>query len=486
MPGYLGLSGDHSAADCCGAGSQGARDIEYPESEHNDGSGLSVGLSNLPQQHGTTAGDAITDDELKLIPEAHIALFEECGQKKVFTRGQRKQINKDLADVKISDLHLWQSLRAGHRPRTLPKGCRTFLLEIFAGTALLTMMLLKLVLLFLNPSIAFDGTDLCNPKHRDMIDNQIARDDPYAISLSPVCTAWSPWQDLNVSKSEETRLKIDAERSRWYPALKWMANLIRQRLAKGRQVVFEQPWPSHMWYTLVLQRLLHDAPEDVPTGEPLEAIRCDQCEFGLADWDTGIPHKKSTGIMTASHVIKTNMNVQCSGNHSHVQLAGGQRTRRAQQWPQPFCQAILDGLCEDLDLITTKVAFPAEVLAEENPLGALDQIFDSKDEVADFQPVGRCDELEIKQEEGREQGGPGQTQQDQLRKRERLKLPLFQRVAIRRLHQMTGQASVSAMARMLRLGRADPEMNPSPFEALSMRSLSSTPRARASPCGQAS
>ena len=242
------------------------------------------------------------------------------------------------------------------------------------------------------------------------------------------------------------------------PASKWMANLIRQRLAKGRQVFFEQPWPSHMWYTLVLQRLLQDAPEDALTGEPLEAVKCDQCEFGLCDWDTGTPHKKSTGVMTASRGIKANMNVQCSRTHDHVQLAGGQRTRRAQQWPRPFCQAILDGLCGDLDLITTKVAFPAEVLAEENPLGALDRIYDAKDEVPEHLPVGRCDELEIKQEEGREQEGPGQTQQDQLRKREWLRLPLSQRVAVRRLHQMTGHASVSAMARMLRLGRADPEV----------------------------
>ena len=101
-----------------------------------------------------------------------------------------------------------------------------------------------------------------------------------------------------------------------------MVQLIRKRLAKGRQIIFEQPWPSKMWDMLSMQRLLHDAPCDAATGEHLEAVRCDQCMFGLKDVVNELPHKKPTGIMTASAGVKELIVLKCSGDHNLKDLTG--------------------------------------------------------------------------------------------------------------------------------------------------------------------
>ena len=114
-----------------------------------------------------------------------------------------------------------------------------------------------------------------------------------------------------------------------------------------------------MWSTLALQRLLADQIEDGVTGEPLTVCYIDQCEFGLKDAITGLPHKKPTGILTASQGIKHHLNRECSGDHERQPLEGGNRTKKAQDWPPELCHALLSGLQDELEHTYTKYAFPA-------------------------------------------------------------------------------------------------------------------------------
>ena len=244
----------------------------------------------------------------------------------------------------------------------------------------------------------------------------------------------------------------------WRPVIKWIVKIIRQRLQRGRQVVFEQPWPSQMWNLLCVQMLLQDAPTDAVSGEHLEAVRCDQCMFGLADEQNYMPHKKPTGIMTASAGVKQCLNITCDGSHQHQRLEGSSRTHKAQHWPLDFCKAILTGLLQDLETNMTKVAFPAEAVVEDNPLGSLDMIYEPSDMALESDGKHRADDHELQLEEHREESAEAVAAQDAIRKQEWLKLPYAQRVAVRRLHQMTGHASTSAMGRMLRVARASPEV----------------------------
>ena len=74
--------------------------------------------------------------------------------------------------------------------------------------------------------------DLLQKANRDKIDQMIEEDDPFLLSMSPVCGPWSSWQNVNMSKSEELYEKIMADRKSWYPVLKWLAGpgVIRKRI----------------------------------------------------------------------------------------------------------------------------------------------------------------------------------------------------------------------------------------------------------------
>ena len=95
---------------------------------------------------------------------------------------------------------------------------------------------------------------------------------------------------------------------------------------------------------------------------------------------------------------------------------------------------------------------------EENPLGRVDKIYDESDLAPPGLQQHRSDEIELNGEEGRQERDEALAQEDAVRKQEWMKLPYAQRVAVRRLHQMTGHASVSAMTGMLRVAKAAPEV----------------------------
>lgn len=65
-----------------------------------------------------------------------------------------------------------------------------------------------------------------------------------------------------------------------------------------------------------MDKLIQEAPRDEESGERLELIRGDQCEFGLVDLDSGLPHQKPTGFLTASAGVKESLSRRCSGLHT--------------------------------------------------------------------------------------------------------------------------------------------------------------------------
>ena len=182
--------------------------------------------------------------------------------------------------------------------------------------------------------------DLLQKTNRDKIDKLIEEDDPFLLSMSPVCGPWSSWQAVNMSKSEELYQKVMADRQRWYPVLKWLAGVVRKRVEKGREIILENPWPSLLWKLRFMEDLYTEPVMHPITGEPVELCRLDQCMYGL-EGDSGLPHQKATGMLLSSGEMKKYLTTRCDKNHDHEQLEGGQRTKKAQQWPEDLCFAIL-------------------------------------------------------------------------------------------------------------------------------------------------
>ena len=237
--------------------------------------------------------------------------------------------------------------------------------------------------------------------------------------------------------------------------------MVRSRLQKGRKVLVENPWPSELWNTLCMNKLIAEAPTDAESGECLELVRGDQCAFGLQDRHSGLPHLKPTGFLTASKGVKEQVQRRCAGDHEHQPLEGGQRTKNAQEWPKKLCQAILRGFLEDLHSRTVLAAFHESALEELDQgepelLGSLDYIYDEQDVSKDPILPQQVNDQELQRQEGLEEmpAPPGLLELEVERKHKWLRIPRSTRVAIRRLRNMIGHGSNSAMLQLLRTAGA--------------------------------
>ena len=195
-------------------------------------------------------------------------------------------------------------------------------------------------------------------------------------------------------------------------------------------------------------------------------MRGDQCQSGLRDRQSGLPHLKPTGFAAATEAVKRQLGRRCTGDHYHQTLEGGNTCKHAQDWPRELCVAIIDGFVESMDETYTRVAFPAEADAEDNPdynvLETIDGIYSE----VDLAPTDNTNletrridkEREIEREEGPPPPHEALESAELRQRRQRWRqLPYAQRVALRRLHSMTGHASPAAMKRLLRTAGADPK-----------------------------
>ena len=84
----------------------------------------------------------------------HLPLHEL--KKKTLTKNHKKMLNDSLGDMEKEDCAMWSVLQGDvKRPRRmLPKGCRSFVMEVFAGAATLSVM-----------HCGIDGT-CCSSTHR--------------------------------------------------------------------------------------------------------------------------------------------------------------------------------------------------------------------------------------------------------------------------------------------------------------------------------
>ena len=389
----------------------------------------------------------------------------EAENHKVMTKGQKKMVEHAAKEVQSQDLSLWSMLSTKTRT-PLPKGCSVFLMEVFAGAAVLSHVVAMAGYPIATPvDILSDGSNLLDPKFRQSLEREIDEKDPYLVTFAPVCGPWSAWSKINCSKSEATAKMIYEQRDAWHPTLKWITSMIQKRLSKGRKVLTENPWTSELWSTLCFDKLIQRSPTDAEPLEPLELVRADLCEFGLRDEQTGLPHYKPTGFLTASKTVKERLNRRCSGLHTHQQLEGGQRTKKAQQWSKQLCEEIFRGFEEELQSRSIYAAFQTEELAEQSVeedmhLGTLDNIQDEADLAPRDMLRDGLNNVEMNRQEALEElpSPPNTVQIEVERKRKWLRAPRPVRVALRRLHNMTGHSPSSAMVQLLRTAGASSQV----------------------------
>ena len=396
--------------------------------------------------------------------ERHLPLHE-CSAK-TLSKGQKKMLCESLDDMEKEDCAMWSTLQGETKrhKKMLPRGCRSFMKEIFAGAATLSLLAVTMGLSISAPvDIEIDERyNLLQKANRDRLWQEIEDDDPYLLTLSPLCAPWSSWQRLNATKSEEIHDKIMMNRKEWYPVIAWIARLVERRLELGREVLLENPWPSLLWQLKCFTDMMDKQLRNQMTGEPLELIRLDQCMYGLVG-EGGLPHQKATGMLLSSARMKARLCALCDGQHHHEQLEGN-KTRKAQQWPQQLCKAILESALEEMKSQVIRHAFPAEFEMEERE-GAdyMDGIHDLDDVAEQVHKRRRIDLNALDTEEDHEQSQDRVVddllrQKEKLRKEKWLKISREERIAVRRLHQMMGHCSNQALVRMLRMSLAKKEV----------------------------
>ncbi len=435
----------------------------------------SAGLAmNVMKEVGKADGEEKEAENEKFAEEAeeegaeerHVPL-DECNLK-TLSKGRKKQIEEDLEELGKEDCAMWSTLtdRVIKPKRMLPRGCRSFVMEIFAGAATLSYMAVCMGYAISAPvDIEIQPQhDLLNRANRERLGRIIEEEDPYLLAFAPVCGPWSQWQGLNMSRDEETRSKIMNQRSQWYPVIKWISGVVKDRLKKGREVLLENPWGSMLWKLRCIEEMLEGDYYNHMTGEPLEAVRCDQCMFGLVEENSGIPHQKSTGMMLSCAEMKKELAVVCDGSHEHFRLEGGRHTKLAQQWPEELCESIIRGAGTGMRNQVLYHAFPAEMDEEERSLvGPIDEVHDEHDVAEQPMKRRRVDQLEVDREENIEEAVTAEEvpmlhDREKERRRKWLRLPKEKRVAVRRLHAMMGHCSSASLERMLKASMVGKEV----------------------------
>ena len=368
----------------------------------------------------------------------------------VLTKGQRRHLQDGSDGLQRHDATLWAQLdprpsqKARACQRLLPKGCRTFLLELFAGAAALTAMAASFGAPHGTP-LDLMNHELLSTAGRKQLWNRIEAEDPYLLAVTSVKAPWAGWSDSDLQQDSPKNHRTTAERRVWYPVVGWIMNLVEDRLRRGREVIVEAPWESLFWQLRCTERTVGTVQQ--ATQEPLEAVYCDFCAYGGHDLRSGLPVLRPTGLLTSSKAVKERVANTCDGHHWHHSGAA----QLPAQWPDGLAKGVLNAVLCELQELNCSVVFAAEDEAEElEEFGMIDGILGDEDLAEQLPPP--VDTHEIGREEELEELPPPQAQAEVERERKRkwLAIPRNKRLAIRRLHHMTGHASTSAMVRMLR------------------------------------
>ena len=183
----------------------------------------------------------------------------------------------------------------------------------------------------------FDGKpwDFRSAAKRRRAEELLNATKPWLLVGGPPCTDYSVMQNMNwgkMSPAERERRKVEAKLH-----VDFCAQLYRIQHEQGRLFLHEHPDRATSWKEPSIQAIAN--------LKDVLYVKADQCAFGLQVKDKGTYHlvQKKTGVLTNSPEVAKELSRQCSGQHDHLQLKGGNLTKQAQVYPPELCKAICRG-----------------------------------------------------------------------------------------------------------------------------------------------
>ena len=172
---------------------------------------------------------------------------------------------------------------------------------------------------------------------------------PMFLIGSPMCKAFSTWQNLNHSKYGHSEDEIRRERARAVMHVNFTVELMEMQLADDRFFLFEHPEWASSWKLESLKKLM--------SYPGVERTRADQCQHGLQAERgrmAGHPVMKPTGFLSNAPLLLKQLEKRCSGKKGWC--SNGQRhapcsagvAKDAQVYGKELCRAMLRGMQDQL------------------------------------------------------------------------------------------------------------------------------------------
>ena len=148
--------------------------------------------------------------------------------------------------------------------------------------------------------------DLGDGKVRSKVVKLIQEAKPYMIVCSPMCTAFSQIQALNVERRDPAVVRRELECAKDH--VRWTMRICATQVREGRYFLFEHPKTASSWKMPEVEKVARMA--------GVAKVRTDMCAFGMCSKDeegVGLV-KKPTSMMTNSPEVARRLDKRCC-NH---------------------------------------------------------------------------------------------------------------------------------------------------------------------------
>ncbi len=213
---------------------------------------------------------------------------------------------------------------------------------------------------YLAPGLAFDVTvkdpddgqpwDFTRRDKREKARRLIREYKPLLLIGSPMCTAFSTFQNINVSKFKDPEAKQRAYVQACMH-MNFVASLYWEQLEAGRYFLHEHPRWASSWELKAMK--------DLKRAPSVDVVQGDQCQYGAVAPHgprAGDPVFKPTGFMSNSPEILRQLSRRCTGQGGacsrpmggrHVTCSGSLTAEMA-KYPRDLCRAVLKGITAQL------------------------------------------------------------------------------------------------------------------------------------------
>jgi hypothetical protein len=159
---------------------------------------------------------------------------------------------------------------------------------------------------------------------------------PLVLMTNPMCTDWSIAMNANWGRMTAEERRTRMMRARIHLDLVCQLHAIQHNA--GRYFIHEHPQSATSWNEECIRTIMKET--------RARMISVSQCMYGLTGKDKGeeLRVRKPTTFMTNMPALSVMMYKNCDGQHKHVTLGNGRKTKAAQRYPDELCMAIVKAI----------------------------------------------------------------------------------------------------------------------------------------------